>query len=47
MTNPQWPEQPAERQARKVRMHKMKTARRALPAIDTRSPNPNGVKLPY
>ena len=45
MTAPQWPEPPAERQARKQRLRREKLARRPLPDIDTRTPS--GKELPY
>jgi hypothetical protein len=40
-----WPEPPAERQARKVRVQKRKAASKSLPEIDTRTPS--GKTLPY
>lgn len=41
----QWPEPPAERQARKRRVQVKRAARRELPAVDTRTPS--GKYLPY
>lgn len=41
-----WPEPPADRQSRKARVQKRKqTARKALEAIDTRTPS--GKELPF
>lgn len=41
----QWPEPPAERQARKQLRKQKRASRKELPEIDTRTPS--GRKLPY
>lgn len=41
----QWPEPPAERQARKLKQIQRRSVRKILPEIDTRTPS--GRPLPY